>query len=101
MEYNLLNKEIPELSDQLDFLIKYEFYISYFKYRRSLKYLFWISLLIAGLYICSDTQSLISLKVMSLAIITLSWFITGIIFSVYLFKRYKRALWKKETINYI
>jgi hypothetical protein len=94
-----LNKATPELNRQLDFLIKQEFRISYFKYRHISLYLLVITILLVALLIFTDFTTLITLKAVSTVIISMLWTIAFIIGLTILFKKYKRNIWKRKTLK--
>ena len=101
MKYITLNKSVPELNEQLGFLIKCEFYISYFKYRKRIIYLIGITLLIACFVKLTEDDSFVALKAVSFAIAAIMWLITFIIFCLILIKLYRRSSWKKKVIQYM
>ncbi len=94
------NRENPDLKDQLTFLIKREFYVRYAKLRKVPLYLAGITLAVIAIYVFTPTNSLITLKAITLVLLGLAWGISVLVSVFILIKWIKRNRWKNKMLEW-
>lgn len=94
-----LTKANSDLNNQLEFLIRREFYVTYFKYRKFPMYLLTSTLLIIALSILTPADHLIALKAVTITLIAIAWLSALLFLAIIVIKRYKRNIWKEKTIK--
>ena len=94
------NQENPDYEAQLNYLIRREFYVTYHKIRKFPYYLIGITLFFFGIIIFTPSNSLITLKVISISMLSLAWVFTILFVIPILFKWYKRYKWKKDSLAF-
>lgn len=101
MEFIEINTATPELKDQLSFLIKREFYVTYYKYKKLPYYLLGFTVLLVGLLLFTNQDDFIVPKVMLLIFIAIGWVVSMIFLFTILIKLYNRNIWMKKAIKEI
>jgi hypothetical protein len=95
----LINRTATVLKHQLDFLIKREFFVTYYGYKKVLIYFGSWTLAVFGLFTLTDSDILIKLKVVLIALTAISWLVAlGVIVTIFI-KRQKRIRWRDTTIK--
>ncbi len=91
------NKENPDFEDQLAYLIKREFYVSYHKYRKLPYYLIGATLVSLGI-ILEPSNNLLTLKAMLTIFLALVW-MCAILFAIpVIIKWVNRYTWKRDAV---
>ena len=96
IEFN--NRNNPDLKKQLTFLIKREFYVTYYRGIKFSYYLIGATLILLGVLQFTPSDDLIVLKSMSIISLTLTWACTLIYLLIILIKWFKRYLWRNKSI---
>lgn len=99
MEPILINRTSTELKQQLDFLIKREFFVTYYGYKKVLIYFLGWTLAVFGLSTLTDTNILITLKVVLITLTAITWFAAFAVIIAIIIKRQKRIHWRDKTIK--
>ncbi len=95
-----INKNRPELKEQLDFLIKQEFRLVYRNYRNFPYYLIGWTFLTILLTLLPDTKFLITLKAVMIFLTGLLWICSLLFLLTIIFRKYKRIAWRDTMIQY-
>jgi hypothetical protein len=99
MQPILINRNKPNLKQQLNFLIRQEFLITYGPHKKLALYLIGTTLIILVVALFSSTDNLIVFKGVSLVLIALAWLV-AVAFSVtLLIKWIKRTHWRNKSID--
>ena len=93
------NSNNPDHEAQLTYLIKREFYVTYYRLRKYPYYLIAITIIILALLQFTPSDNLIILKSVSIVMLILVWFFTLIFLTTVLIKWYRRNQWKKECLK--
>lgn len=99
MEPILINRTSTDLKQQLDFLIKREFFVTYYGYKRVFIYFIGWTLAVFGLSTLTDTNILITLKVVLICLTAIAWLAALAVIVAIIIKRQKRIRWRDTTIK--
>jgi hypothetical protein len=95
-----INRENPDYENQLTYLIKREFFVTYHKLRKFTYYLIGATLIAFGIILFTPSNSLITIKALSILLLSLIWLITILFAIPILLKWYKRYKWKMNSIAF-
>jgi hypothetical protein len=101
MELILINRSAADLKQQLDFLIKREFFVKYFGYKKIGIYFICATLAVLALLILTDSNDLVTLKVLSICFAAVAWLVGLGILLMIIIKRQKRLIWRNAAIKSI
>ncbi|MFT3674263.1 MAG: hypothetical protein QM781_00050 [Chitinophagaceae bacterium] len=99
MEPILINRSTADLKLQIDFLIKREFFVTYFDYKRVLIYFSGWTLAVLALSTLTDSNNLVTLKVVLIFLTAIAWLVGLVILVTIIIKRQKRVRWRDTTIK--
>jgi len=99
MEPILINRTATDLKQQIDFLIKREVFVTYYGYRKVLIYFFGWTLAVFGLSTLTNTDVLITLKVVLIFLTAIAWLIALVVIVAIIIKRQKRIRWRDTTVK--
>ena len=94
-----INRNKGELKQQLNYLIRQEFIITYGRYKKVPLYLTGVSLVILAISVLTSSEWLIVFKGVSLVVIALAWVITVLSLVMLLIKWIKRITWRDKSIT--
>ena len=90
---------IPDLKNQLSFLIRKEFELSYSKYLKVLYCFLGITIGILALMFLTNPDSLVTLKVMSIVVLVPIWTLGFTLLLIILIELYERFSWRRSVIK--
>lgn len=99
MEPILINRTATDLKQQIDFLIKREFIVTYYGYKRALIYFIGWTLAVLALSTLTDGNNLVTLKAVLICLTAIAWLVGLIILVTIIIKRQKRIKWRDTTIK--
>lgn len=99
MESIQINIIKEDLKTQLTFLIRKEFKLTYYRYRKIPYYLLAWTLIIIAISIFTSTETFVVFKAVSLTITALLWVVGLVFLAAILIKRIKRIKWRDNYIK--
>lgn len=99
MEPILINRTATDLKQQIDFLIKREFFITFNDYKKLFIYFLAWTLAVFGLSTLTDTDLLITLKVVLICLTAIAWLVALAVFGAIIIRRQRRIRWRNTTIK--
>lgn len=85
----------------MDFLIKREFFVKYFGYKKIGIYFICGTLAVLALLILTDSNDLVTLKVLSICFATIAWLVGLVILLMIIIRRQKRLVWRNAAVKSI
>ncbi|MGN6163535.1 MAG: hypothetical protein ACTHOF_03260 [Flavisolibacter sp.] len=99
MEPILVNRTAADLKQQIDFLIKREFFVTYYGYKRVLIYFIGWTLAVLALSTLTDSNNLVTFKVVAICLTSIAWLFGFVILVTIIIKRQRRIKWRDTTIK--
>ena len=100
IQIEFTNRSNPDYKTQLSFLIKKEFYVTYYKFRKYPYFLIGATIILLGLLQFTGVNNFITLKSVSIFVLIISWIFAIIYITTILIKWFKRQLWKQKSIAF-
>ena len=92
-------RESIDYEAQLTFLIKRDFFVTFYKFKYISYYLNGVTLILLGIILFTPHDSLLSLKAVSILMLSFFW-ICYLVYSItIIYKWYNRNKWKRESIT--
>lgn len=95
----LINRTAEDLKQQIDFLIKREFFVTYYGYKRVFIYFIGWTLAVLAFSTLSDSNNLVTFKVVLICLTSIAWLVGLVILVKIIIKRQKRVKWRDTTIK--
>ena len=94
-----INRTATDLKQQIDFLIKREFFVTYYGYKWVVLYFIGWTLAVLALLTLTDSNNFVTIKMVFIYLTAIAWFIGIVILVTIIIKRHQRIRWRDTTIK--